>query len=113
MSNMYDIDPSELSEMYRIAWEEWSKKNGEAMSAKKIMDVIHSEIMKNCGDIPANKAKIIADTSVEYKKAINDWIKAETDANILRGKREAIETKIDLIRSLAASERERLKRLGA
>jgi hypothetical protein len=112
MDNIETINPSELAERLRLAWEKWAILNGEAMVAKKEADRVHAQLMIDCGNIPVSKALIEADASVKYADAVSYYINVETEANKAKGLRESLAVYIDLIRSFESSRREELKRLG-
>lgn len=109
---MVAFDPSELAESLRLAWENWATLNGEALSAKKKMDRTFAQVVISQGNIATSKASYIAEASGEYKTASEQWVDAETKANIAKGFKESLEVRIDLIRSLESSRREEIKRLG-
>lgn len=113
MDSIQNIDPSELAERLRLAWEKWAILNSEALAAKKEMDMVHAKLMLDCGNIPVSKAEIKADASEEYQEAVDKWVIAEKEANKARGLRESLEVYIDLIRTLESSKREQLRRLGS
>jgi len=112
MESIQNIDPAELAERLRLAWENWAVLNGEALASKKEMDRVHAQLMISCGNIAVSKAEIEADASEAYQEAVGKWVTAETEANKARGVRESLSVYIDLLRSLESSKREELKRLG-
>ena len=108
---MNDINPSELAERLRLAWEDWAIKNGEAEAQEEACKRLHAQIMLECGNIPVSKAKVHADIDDRYHAAVSKRIKAGVEANKARGLRDAMAVMIDLIRSVESSKRAELQRL--
>lgn len=103
---MVDIDPYAIAQRLLSFSNESARKNGEYTRLYEMRKPVLYTIAEQCNSESAAAKEQFGYRSDEYKAHVNKMADAQIEGAIAKGKLEAERTRIDLIRTVSANERE-------
>lgn len=70
-----------ISELYRLAAEEWVKLDGAARLLEETKTAVLSQMMASLGEMPVSRAELTVKSTDEWKEFVTEMVKARTAAN--------------------------------
>ena len=70
-----------ISELYRLAAEEWVKLDGAARLLEETKTAVLSQMMASLGDMPVSRAELTVKSTDDWKEFVSEMVKARTAAN--------------------------------
>jgi len=70
-----------ISELYRLAAEDWVKLDGAARLLEETKTAVLSQMMASLGDMPVSRAELTVKSTDDWKEFVTEMVKARTAAN--------------------------------
>jgi hypothetical protein len=70
-----------ISELYRLAAEEWVKLDGAARLLEETKTAVLSQMMASLGEMPVSRAELTVKSTDDWKEFVTEMVKARTAAN--------------------------------
>jgi hypothetical protein len=70
-----------ISELYRLAAEDWVRLDGAARLLEETKTAVLSQMMASLGDMPVSRAELTVKSTDDWKEFVSEMVKARTAAN--------------------------------
>jgi hypothetical protein len=70
-----------ISELYRLAAEDWVRLDGAARLLEETKTAVLSQMMASLGDMPVSRAELTVKSTDDWKEFVTEMVKARTAAN--------------------------------
>lgn len=101
-----------LSELYRIAGEDWADKEAAAQILEDSKSSVMAQWQTELGDIPVNRAEQTVKASARWRGYIQDTVDARKAANLAKITLEVIRMRAMEYQAKEANQRTELRILG-